>query len=418
MNLLVLHPNYPGQLGRLAAALAEREGWKVAAIGRGPREPERVLPAHYTYYEKYVSGPETDFPPIEAFGQHVRQGRAVAERLQSLRDKGFQPDVIFAHPGWGETMFLRDVYPRARFVAYLEYFYRKIDSDVDFDPEFPAPDHDLQYVSLRNATNLLAFAAADDCVTPTHWQASGFPPNIRQALTVLHEGVETGKAVPKPDAALSLPGGGTVSRSDEILTYVARSLEPYRGFHVVMRLLPELLQQRPHLKVLVVGNDGVSYGRSPGDAMTWRQKMLEEVGDRVDLSRVFFLGQLPYADYLNVLQVSTVHLYLTYPFVLSWSLLEAMSIGCAVVASSTGPADEVIEHGKNGRLCGFFDREALVSCISGLLDDRVEAARLGAAARQSIISRYDFDTLIYPRYRAFLSGDGQAVQGLPLGRRD
>lgn len=405
MNLLVLHPNYPGQLGKPATGMAEREGWKLVAVGRGPREPERVMSAHYCYYDKFVSPLEVDFPPIEVLGQHVRQGRAVAEQLWLLKERGFQPDIVFAHPSWGDAIFVRDIYPRARVVAYLEYFYRSVDSDIDFDPEFPPSKSDLQYVLLRNATNMLAFAAADACVTPTQWQASGFPNNVRNALTVLHEGVDTRKVAPDPTAAVTLPSGDILSVTDEVLTYVARSLEPYRGFHIFMRLLPELLGRRPDLRVLIVGGDGVSYGRSPGGGKTWRQEMLEEVGDSIDLSRVHFLGQLSYADYLEVLRVSTVHVYLTYPFILSWSLLEAMSAGCAIVASSTGPVTEVIDDGVNGRLCGFFDAAGLADRIEELLDDRSLRERLGVAARETIIERYDFDTKIFPQYRALLTGD-------------
>ena len=403
MNLLILHPNYPGQFGGLATALIERDGWKVVAVGEGERHPNQMRPARYYSYAKFVSPCETTFPPLDQFGEHVRRGRAAAGVLRSLKAKGFHPDVVLAHPGWGDTVFLREVYPRARFIAYLEYFYRAVDSDVDFDPEYPAPPSDLGYVPIRNVTNLLAFAAADSCVTPTQWQAVTFPPNLRSALTILHEGIDTRVIAPDLAARFPVTDRLTLSRSDEVVTFVARSLEPYRGFHVFMRMLPDLLRRRPGLKVLVVGGDGISYGRPPGNSKTWREQMLAEVGEAIDQSRVFFVGRLARSAYLAALRIASVHLYLTYPFVLSWSLLEAMAVGCAIVASSTGPVTEVIRDGENGRLGGFFDHKGMISLIEELLDDAPQRARLGDAARATIIEHYDFDTKTYPRYRSLLA---------------
>jgi len=190
------------------------------------------------------------------------------------------PDVILAHPGWGDAIFLRSVYPKARIVSYLEYYYRAQDSDLDFDPEFALADLDQTYVRLRNVANLLAFAESDAVVTPTQWQASLFPPPIRDRLIVQHEGIDTAWLAPRPQARFTLPGQRTLTRSDEVITYAARSLEPYRGFHVFMRALPDLLERRPNAHVVIAGDDGVSYGRAPKGGGTWLKAMRDELRGR------------------------------------------------------------------------------------------------------------------------------------------
>ena len=191
-------------------------------------------------------------------------------------------------------------------------------------------------------------------------------------------------------ARYKLPNGSRLTRKDEVITYVARSLEPYRGFHIFMRALPELLARRPTAQVLIAGADGVSYGRRPPTGESWRKVLLRELDDNVGMDRVHFLGTLTQQRFLKLLQVSRLHVYLTYPFVLSWSLLEAMACACPVLASRTGPVLEVIEDGKNGRLVDFFDAPGLVEAASALLDDEAERMRLGAAARETVVERYDF----------------------------
>lgn len=396
MNYLFLHRNYPGQFGRLAEALAEKN--VVVAIGAGDRQGSQIGRVKYRSYRQYVSRAEPAFPPLEHLSEQVRRGRAVADLLCILKGEGFWPDIVMAHPGWGEAMFVRDVFPKASVVAYLEYYYRSAGSDLDFDPEFPAPAADLPYVRFRNVANLMAFETADLSITATQWQASTFPPNLRASLTILHDGIDTAKCVPDPSARFRLPSGEELSRADEVVTFVARSLEPYRGFHVFLRALPELLRRRPGATVLIVGGDDVSYGRGPRGGGTWRQALLDEMGKGFDASRVIFLGRLPYGEYRRLLQVSSVHVYLTYPFVLSWSLLEAMATGCAVVASSTAPVTEVVTDRENGRLVDFFDGPGMVSLIEELLEDPGQRARLGEGARDTAVARFDFRTRILPRY--------------------
>ena len=399
MHILVIHQNYPGQFGNLSRALSK--DCIVVAMGAGERSNARIPGIHYRAHAGRLP------PPVQSSGTThieaaIRFGRSAEHCLRKLKEAGFSPDFVLAHPGWGEALFLRDVFPRASFAAYMEYFYRSSGSDIDFDPESRLSQEMLRYVRFRNFPSTMAFEEADLAITPTEWQRSTFPEAMRPQLLTLHDGIDTVTATPNGSARIKLPNGRTLDRTDEVITYVARSLEPYRGFHVLIRALPELQQQRPNAHVVIVGGDEVSYGASAGPQTTWRERLLREVGDRIELSQVHFAGRLAYDSYLALLQVSRVHLYLTYPFVLSWSLLEAMSAGCAVVASDTGPVQEVISDGDNGRLFPFFDGRRLVELVAELLDDPPQRTRLGTAARETIIDRYDFQARILPRYRSII----------------
>jgi glycosyltransferase involved in cell wall biosynthesis len=230
----------------------------------------------------------------------------------------------------------------------------------------------------------------------------------------VHEGVDTILVKPDPSARLWLSGGHCLSRTDDIVTYSARDLEPYRGFHVFMRALPRVLEQRPRAQVLIVGGDGVSYGRRPEKADSYPAQLLAELDGKVDLKRVHFLGHLPYQQYLTVLQISTVHVYLTYPFVLSWSLVEAMAAGCLVIGSRSAPVEEVICDGENGQLVDFFDVEGLGNRIANALardGDGVNDS-IRAAARQTVIARYELNSVCLPAYLNLLRSLLQIREGL------
>ena len=249
----------------------------------------------------------------------------------------------------------------------------------------------------RSAHLIQGIVQADAAIAPTRYQADSFPPELRAKITVIHDGIDTVRVSPDPQAALALPGGQVLRAGDEVLSYVSRSLEPYRGFHIFLRALPDVLAARPQAQVVIVGAEGVSYGNAPKDGGTWKARMLAELGDQLDLSRIHFLGRVAYDDYLSLIQVARVHCYLTYPFVLSWSLTEAMAAGGYVVASDTEPVRELIRDGENGRLVPFFDVPALsAALIAGLAGDP-DADRLRQAARQTITEGYDLHRHSLPR---------------------
>jgi len=297
-------------------------------------------------------------------------------------------------------------------LGYCEYHYHANGADVGFDSEFSSPADIAHILRLRNAVNLLSLDAMDRGLTPTPWQHSLYPNQYRDRISVIHEGIDTDTIRPDAGAQVWLRSGLSLRHGDPVITYVARSLEPYRGFHVFMRALPELLRRVPRAQILIIGDDSVSYGVQPDENTTWRARMLEELGGRLDQSRVHFLGQVSFEQYLSILQVSAVHVYLTYPFVLSWSLMEALAAGCCVVASDTAPIRDVIADGENGLLVDFFDAPALAARIAGALHDRSASGRMGALARDTIRQQYDLHRVSLPAQHLLL----RQMTGNSLGK--
>ena len=410
MRLLFVHQNFPGQYRHLAAHNAAQPGNEVVAVGEksnlqrlGPQVPGVKLMG-YTLQER-------SFDPFEgAVQKAIHRGRALAGGAASLRRSGFRPDVIFAHIGWGEALFLKDVFPEARLLLYCEFFYRSRGADMGFDPEFPPTAEKLLRLRVMNAPLLMSLDASDWGQVPTQWQRRQFPDVHRARMTVAHDGIDTDLIAP------GQPG------DEELITYVARNLEPYRGFHVFMRAIPEIQRRRPKARIAIVGGDEVSYSARLPEGQTYRARLLRELDGRIDLSRVHFLGKLPYRRYLEVLSKSSVHVYLTYPFVLSWSLLEAMASGCLVLGSRTPPVEEVIRDGENGLLVDFFSTEAIAQKIDSALEMQKELRPLREAARRTVVERYDLRRVCLPAQLALVerlkrqgshAGAAADVQHLP-----
>ncbi len=396
MRVLLVHQNYPGQFRQLAPALVAR-GHELAIItdGKNGADTGAVLTARYGYEAPDKKRLAAAGAPLAAHhATMVQRGAAAARVAAKLRDeRGFVPDVIYAHPGWGETLFLREVWPDAPMLLYAEYYYHPHGRDSDFDAEIQNAGagfaRALHTIAMR--THIAqAMTEADAAIAPTAWQASSFPACFRRNIAVIHDGVDTAVLAPDPAARFTVPGAALELRAgDEVLTYVARNIEPYRGAHVFLRALPDVLAARPAAHVVIAGGDGVSYGSAPSGGGTWKEKLLAEAGDRIDRSRVHFTGRLPYEAFVRLMQVSRVHAYLTYPFVLSWSLIEAMSIGAAIVASRTAPVEEVIEDGVNGRLVDFFDVPGWSAALIRALAEPGSFLPLRAAARETARARYD-----------------------------
>jgi len=414
MQLLFVHQNFPGQFRHLAPAMA-RLGHRVDALAITPRAK---LPGVRLSRYKPARGTTPAIHPLAAeFETKVIRGMACARAMTALREAGVTPDVVIAHPGWGEATFVKDVWPAAKLLCFIEFHYLAAGGDSGFDPEFApsSPVEARMKLRVKNANNLIALDAMDRGLTPTQWQASTIPSVYRDRVEVIFDGIDT--TVVRPDASAAFVVGAgtprerTLRPGDEVVTFVNRNLEPYRGYHRFMRALPEILRRRPNAVVLVVGEDGVSYGSQPPQGTTWKQMFLDEVRERIDLDRVHFLGRVPYRDYLRLLQVSACHVYLTYPFVLSWSCLEAMGAGCVVVGSDTAPVREVIEHERNGLLVDFFDRDALVATVCDVLEHPSRHAALREAARRTVVERYDLDTVCLPRQIALVQSLGPDAPG-------
>ena len=383
MKVLFVHQNCPGQFKHLAPSLAA-DGHEVVFIGQKNKlTPKGVKRLEYEPHRKVT---EKIHPYLAGTEAAVLNGQAVARVGFALKEKGFSPDVMIGNPGWGETLFLKDVWPNVPLISLSEFYYNGRGSDVGFDPEFATGPDAVLRARARNSQHLLAIEAADLAYAPTDWQKAQFPKAYHDKIRVIHDGIDVDKLRPDPEARFKLPGGRELSRDDEVLTYVSRNLEPYRGFHSFMRALPMVLEQRPNAQVVIVGGDEVSYGGRPKGGGNWRDVMLKEVGELPD--RVHFTGRIPYADYLRLMQVSSVHVYLTYPFVLSWSMLEAMACGAFVVGSATPPVEEVIEEGRNGWLVDFFDIAAMAERITEALVARNNMKALRQAARKTVVSRY------------------------------
>jgi glycosyltransferase involved in cell wall biosynthesis len=395
MKILFIHQNFPAQykhLARHVGALADHQVTFITQL------EERQLPGvrKILYKPHRAVSPQVHHYLRESEGA-VINAQAVAQSATRLRKSGFVPDVILGHNGWGEIWYLKDVFPETPLIGYFEFYYQMTGTDVGFDPLYPVTLDTAPRIRTKNLGNLLALNTVDLGQCPTGWQKSLYPQRHHSMLHVIHEGIDSTVVKPDPAARLEIAEAGIqVHAGEEIVTYVARNLEPCRGFPSFMRSLPKILAARPRARVLVVGGDGVSYSAPLPAGETFRNRMLAELGDSVDLARVHFLGTIPYTSFIHLLQVSRVHVYLTYPFVLSWSMLEAMSAGCLVVGSRTPPVEEVISHGANGLLVDFFAPDQIADYVIEALGDPRAFASVRENARQTVIDRYDLKTVCLP----------------------
>lgn len=402
MKILFVHQNFPGQFPHLSAELQRRGHECLALTDYANTRPSPIKVVKYRHDVPVPDPAQTRLG--RNFIQMSDRGVTVARAAAQLRAQhGYVPDVIFGHSGWGETLFLKEVWPEAKLLIYAEFYYRGIGQSIAFDPEFESQSLDLTMIAQGRAAHLgQAMLHADAAMAPTRWQASTFPAPIRSMIEVTHDGVDTDLLVPDATASFTLPDGQVLRAGDEVLTFVNRNLEPYRGYHIFMRALPEILAARPKAQVVIVGGDGVSYGSPPKAGGSWKEIFLNEVRDRINPARVHFVGRVPYASFVSLMQVSRAHAYLTYPFVLSWSMLEAMSAGALVVGSRVAPVEELIEDGKNGLLVDFFDVKGWARTLTEALAEPARFMRLRDAARETIVRNYDLKTQCLPRLVEFV----------------
>jgi glycosyltransferase involved in cell wall biosynthesis len=386
MNVLFIHQNFPGQYKHLAGALAIRPGYRIAYICS---RKEEAIPGVLRGYYDAPEEPASAYAPLKRMAEAVRRGMSAASAAEELKTKhGFRPDVICVHPGWGEALYLHDIFPGTPQLHYCEFFFHAFGASAHFDPKQQATLASAAEVRNRNLITLFSLAYCDWGIVPTRWQYDQFPGDYRHKISLIHDGIDTALCSPRRREGVALADGTWLDgRSTEIVTYVARSLEPVRGFPTFMRAVAELCRRRPRCHILIMGNDKTSYGAPPPDGRTHREVMLEEVD--IDPRRVHFMGRVPYGRFIEIFQASRAHVYLTIPFVLSWSMLEAMSCGCLVIGSRTAPVTEVIADGKNGLLVDFFDPMQVADRVIEALDNPERMAPLRRAARQTVLDRYD-----------------------------
>ena len=392
MRFLFVHQNFPGQYLHIARRLAADPRHDVTFLCNP--NSNQISTIRKVEYKPIRASTKNIFLEAAEFEAATIRAHSVANTAATLAQVGFAPDIIFGHNGWGEILHLKDVWSQAPLIPYFEFYYHDRGLDIDFDPEFPVPEKARATIRLRNAVNLLGLEVADAGQTPTKFQHDTYPAWAQEKIRIIPEGVDLELCQPTPAASFSLASANRTWRKQarrnarshrKLVTFVARNLEPYRGFHILMRALPRILKEWPDVDAVVVGGDEVSYGALPAGGGTWRKRLLDEVGHDLPSDRVFFPGKLPYADYLDLLKTSAVHVYLSYPFVASWSLREALACGCALVASDTAPVREFVKHRRNGLLVPFHDALRLSEAVSTLLGDDNLSERLRDGARQYAI---------------------------------
>jgi len=416
MKLLFIHQNYPGQYRQLVEWLAAQGEHEIVFLTqRKDIPPARGLKV--VRYNRHHSPAKDAYALSRYWEESTGSGYGAALACQKLKAAGFTPGIIIGHVGWGELTFTKLVWPSVPVLGYFEYYFLAKGGSVGFDPEFPPTEATPYIMHARNAVNFINLETVDMGQSPTQWQRDTYPASFHDKIYTCHDGIRTDRLLPDAAASVHLDRlGRAVTREDEIFTYMARNMEPTRGFHVFMRALPHILEARPKARALIIGGNAVSYGKESKETGGYRAMMEREVGDRVDWDRVHFLGRVPYADYQSVIRVSRCHVYLTVPFVLSWSLLECMSMQATIVASDVAPVREVINHGETGLLVDFFDPEGLARQVAEVLARPGDFAHLGPAARARAVAHYDFDTRCLPEHVKRINSLAPRAKPIALSR--
>lgn len=380
MKILFLHRNFPAQFRHLATYLAGQGHEVVYLTNRKDLELPGIKKIPYGLHREVK--PETHHY-LKFTEEAVLHGQGALREALKLKAAGFYPDVIIGH-SWGPVSFTKDVFPNAKLIAYIEWFYNSNNSDIDF---IKPPDIDtMAKTRYKNSHILVDLYTSDKVITPTKWQLEQIPKEFHDKTSVIHEGIDTDFFKPDEEVVFEFEGK-KFTRNDEVITYATRGMEPYRGFPQFMEAASIIQKRRPNAHIIIAGEDRICYGAKLPEGKTFKGIMLEKYG--YDMNRLHFTGSLPYSEYVKLLQVSSAHVYLTYPFVLSWSMLEAMSCGALVLASNTAPVKEVIQDEVNGLIFDFFKPDEIVEKVDFALDNRQNLEHLRTNARKSIIENYN-----------------------------
>ncbi len=383
MRLLLVHQNFPGQFRDLAPALCDL-GHEIKAIGNSQRPiDERIELLLYPWEKnnKLENGhrltPEVD--------EWLRRGEKVGALAMALKQKGWAPDAMLAHPGWGEALMLKTVFPNTPLVIWPELWLRPEHLGIGIYDQIDVANG--LYLRLKDWLVDGAMADADIAVLPTQYQANSFPERWQHKIRVLHEGVHSKLFQQQRLRSLKINENITLDENKLVITFISRNLEPMRGFPDFMRSLPTLQKQCENLEVVIVGGDELSYSTGPNDGRSWKEVMLDELGKELNLQKIHFFGRMPHDQLIKLYRRSNLHIYLSQAFVLSWSLLEVMACGTAVVGDDNKMLREIIEPGKNGWLCKK-DPEDLAKVILEALSKPSQLNLFGNACQQKMHLHY------------------------------
>ncbi len=419
-KILFIHQNFPAQFKHLAKFMSEDKKYDVHSLSLSNLKPSLdnspILKgmdkiSHHKYQIKTSSSENIHSLAME-FETKMIRAEAAAKKCFELKNNGLEPDLIISHPGWGELYFIKDIWPDTKLLSYFEFYYSSKGADVGFDtnePYTPKLDNNLFFrLRARNAPGMMSYLDSDSLISPTNYQKSTAPNILHRKINVIHDGIETDIIKPQKNSYLKFTHMGKeikLSNKDKIITFVSRNLELYRGYHIFMRSLPLIQKKHPDAYILIVGGDGVSYGASANNGKSYKDIYYDEVkGDLINHENIIFLGNLEYKLFLTTINISDVHIYLTYPFVLSWSMLEAMSLEKLVIGSKTKPVEELIKDKQNGLLFNFFDYKKLAELTSDVLSNPDKYEKIRKNARKTIIDKYDLKTKILPKQLDLIEG--------------
>lgn len=419
-KVLFIHQNFPAQFKSIAPFLAFTKKYEVHTLAwkKSLKEDDYLKSmddmTHYQYEVK-IGSSKNIHPLATEFETKMIRADSVALKCFELKDKGFTPDLIIDHPGWGETLFIKEVWPDVKILSFFEYYYKTAESDIDFDMEQSTVSGYEMSTKLiaRNTPINFSYSSCDGIFAPTNFQKSTAPEWLRNKINVIHDGIDTDLIKPGlKNASISIEYRNIddhklistkLSKKDKIITFVNRNLEPYRGYHSFVRSLPSIQKSHPDSFILLIGGDQVSYGAPHPSGKSYKDIFLDEVKDSlVDPSKLIFLGKVDYKTFINIIDLSSVHVYLTYPFVLSWSMLEVMALEKVVVGSKTGPVEEVIRDNINGLLVDFFDTNDIANKVISVLDNPKKFDAIRKKARKTIIDNYDLRRVSLPKQMALI----------------
>lgn len=398
MNLLIIHRGFPGQFKHILNVLVSRGDYITCIIPSEKQAIKHELITYIKYELRRGNGKDTHELAIETESKVLR-GEAVAMECKKLSESGYKPDIILGHPGWGEMLFIKDIWPDCPQLHYVEYAYMSSKGDLDFldNQGSKASSFDKMKARMKNANVLLNLESMNWGITPTIYQFDTIPKNYQHKISIIHDGINTNIIRPDKSQSFTLKNGRMLKESDNVVTFVNRTFEPYRGVHIFMKALPKILNDTPNCNVVMVGTDSpkVSYGANRTDGKGWLSHLKEQMNEQIDWNRVHIVGKIPHSELIKLYQVSSAHVYLTYPFVLSWSLLEAMSAGCLVICSDTEPVKEMVQNNKNGLLFEFSDYQELSSNIKNALSNKEKYAEIRQNARRTITENYSLEKTLF-----------------------